>query len=938
MVAHRPSLFLRPRLVAALLLALALPFASAPAWGESLSDLTFAMFKEVKRIRGLKPKGTVGIAERSPEALEVLLKKRIKEEYTTGQLAALQRLLALTGLIPTDYDLVGRYVALLASHALGFYDFKSKTFFLSTRADTSLHASVVLHELVHALQDQHFHVYERLKALKDDEDARTALQALIEGEATAIMLDFTLGLSGKGFYTVPTDELLFYLEGGQEAFKDEPPVMRDFIYFPYEAGLPFIKAVRRRRPWSGVDELYDAPPASAEQVLHPERFLVTPDPPRRVRWPAVPGALRARWRRLDANTLGEFGAYLLVKPFTADEIEAREAAAGWGGDRYLVLEEVEGPGRAVALVAFVWDTERDAEEFVEAYRLGAAARPSTEASASGFGGFSWKARRAQGLGVIERRGDRVLILEGVPPKDLEAFRSLGWSAEVAPPPAGGSPPTMGLARRERFRLVAEAHWKRGDLKQAAFAARQAVSLSASDAEARYLLGSILTVEEATFAEGVDHLTHATVVEPSLGPAHLELGRHMKDLGLADEALTHLSRAHAIMPDHRPASVAYAALLLETGELKAASRVLQPWAESRGRGPELLTILGRTALARGERAAARRHLTAALRLSPSSYANHLASGALEREEGHLKAAEKHLKQASALDKEGTAILVALGDHYRSRGLKDKAEANYRAAVERDPLVPAPAAALGQLALSAGDRNAAAAWFRRALVADPRWRPALEGLKGVRSRQGRPVTRLETLLGRQIAVDEAVRKSLRAGRICFERGLLKRARQQFEKAVRLDDEHPGAWVGLGLVHEREERIGMASSSYLNALASPDPLPPAVSDRLLQWVATRRPPGAFRPILRRFLHAADDEERQRAALTMGALGDRQVVPLLIDHLERRYPPPVKAALVEALGRLGDPAARQPLERLGSTSRDDAVRAAVQRALERLQGPQAR
>ena len=74
------------------------------------------------------------------------------------------------------------------------------------------------------------------------------------------------------------------------------------------------------------------------------------------------------------------------------------------------------------------------------------------------------------------------------------------------------------------------------------------------------------------------------------------------------------------------------------------------------------------------------------------------------------------------------------------------------------------------------------------------------------------------------------------------------------------------------------------------------------------------------------------------MGALGDRQVVPLLIDHLERRYPPPVKAALVEALGRLGDPAARQPLERLGSTSRDDAVRAAVQRALERLQGPQAR
>lgn len=937
MVPHRRLAPGRRRLLAALLLvAVALPLSSSPARGESLSELTFSMLQELKRLRGLEPTGPVGVGQRSPEALRALLEQRIMEEYTTEQLTALQRLMALTGLIPADYDLVGRYVELLASQALGFYDFKSKTFFLSTTAEASLHPPVVLHELTHALQDQHFHIYKRLKALKDDEDARTALQALIEGEATAIMLEHTLGLSGQGFYTMATDELVAQIESNKEAFKDDPPIMRDFIYIPYEMGLPFIKAVRQRRPWSGLDDIYAAPPASTEQVLHPERFLVTPDPPRRVRWPALPGALRLRWRRLDANVLGEVGAYLLVKPFAEDDLQAREAAAGWGGDRYLVLEETRGEGRAAALLAFVWDTERDAEEFTEAYRRGAAARAPTGAIGPGPEAESWMVRRPHGVTLIERRGDRVLILEGVPPEELESFRAFGWSASFGPPPATAPPPTRDLARRERARREAEAALKRGNLDQATRAARLAVALSAVDAEARYLLGSILAAEHATFAEGIEHLTHATTLEPSFGPARLALGRHLNDVGLAEEARIHLERAHAIMPDHLPAATAYASLLLEAGDAEAAQRVLGPWSERRVRDPALLTLLGRAALARGERAAARRHLTAALRMQRSSSA-HLALGKLERQTGNLQAAEEHLKQAAALAPERTAALVALGDLYRTRGLQVKAESAYRAAADRTPPDPAAAASLGQLALAAGERSAAAAWFAQALSADPRWRAALEGLKATRPEEGSSVERLDSLLARPSAVDETVRKAVHVGRRCFERGLLRRARQQYETATRLDDEHPAAWVGLGRVHEREERWDLAARAYLKALASPDPLEPAVHNRLLQWVATRRPPGAVKLVLKQLIHASDDGERQRAALALGALGDRRVVPLLLDHLQRPRPT-VQAAVAEALGRLGDPAAREPLERLAATSEDAEVRAAAKRALERLGGQRAR
>ncbi|MFQ6673065.1 MAG: HEAT repeat domain-containing protein, partial [Candidatus Tectimicrobiota bacterium] len=347
-------------------------------------------------------------------------------------------------------------------------------------------------------------------------------------------------------------------------------------------------------------------------------------------------------------------------------------------------------------------------------------------------------------------------------------------------------------------------------------------------------------------------------------------------------------------------------------------------------PALLTLLGQAALARGDRAAARRHLTAAVRLDPS-VAAHLAFGLLERKAGNLEAAAQHLKEASGLDPAGTTALVALGDLYLAMGQKAEAEATIRAAVARDPLNPAPAAHLGQLAFVANDRPTAEAWFTQALASDPRWHPALEGLTAIRSKDGRTTARLKALLDRPTTVDDAVRKAVRTGRASLEKGLLKRAREQFEKAARLDGEHPGAWAGLGRVHEREERFDLAALAYIKALSSPDPLPPAVRNRLLQWVASRRHPDAFQPILKRFLHATDEGERQRAALALGALGDRRVVPLLVDHLER-HPPPVQAALAEALGRLGDPAAAKPLERLAATSQDEDVRSAVERALAQL------
>lgn len=239
----------------------------------------------------------------------------------------------------------------------------------------------------------------------------------------------------------------------------------------------------------------------------------------------------------------------------------------------------------------------------------------------------------------------------------------------------------------------------------------------------------------------------------------------------------------------------------------------------------------------------------------------------------------------------------------------------------------------MTLAHGDQRGAEELLWQALAADPRWRPALKELKNLLESEGRPVDGLDKLLARPEVLEAQARKALRAGRRCLERGLLRRARLQFEAAARLDREHPGAWAGLGVVHQREERGGLAKVAYFKALSSPDPLPLAERDELFRWVAESRPEGASDAVLKRFLAAKGTSEAQRAVLTLGALGDGRVVPLLVSRLEQSSPP-LQAAIAEALGRLQDPSAKEPLERLGEVSRDEEVLSAVQRALERLAG----
>ena len=115
--------------------------------------------------------------------------------------------------------------------------------------------------------------------------------------------------------------------------------------------------------FGAIDEAYRDPPRSTEHILHPEKYL-SGEEPDDVLMPDLKAALGAGWRELDAGVLGELLTKIYLDTFLSGG-RAIEAATGWGGDAYTLLED--DAGRVLLAIRYSWDTTADAQEFFQAY-------------------------------------------------------------------------------------------------------------------------------------------------------------------------------------------------------------------------------------------------------------------------------------------------------------------------------------------------------------------------------------------------------------------------------------------------------------------------------------------------------------------------------------------------------------------------------------------
>jgi hypothetical protein len=358
---------------------------------------------DIARIRGLRPAGNVDLRFMSQDQLGQYFHDAFDRDYTPSERARDQKLLATLGLIRPEQDLTAIILSLLTEQVIGFYDDDSRRMYLIGEVAEPTAASKVTfaHEFVHALQDQHFN----LKALNppdsDNDDRSGAIHALVEGDAT-----LTMSLFARN--ELSEQERREYLQsqsaGDSGALEQAPLVLRVELLFPYVDGLRFVQSLYRAGGFAALDAAFRNPPQSTEQVLHPEKYTAQ-EAPATMDLPDLATALGEGWRQTATNTLGELDFRILVEQHS-DRQTAERAAAGWGGDRYALLEDAEG--RPAVAIKSSWDSSQDAQEFFRAYgdalrnRYGQQARVlARDSSRQALAGEGYAALVAlQGLDVI----------------------------------------------------------------------------------------------------------------------------------------------------------------------------------------------------------------------------------------------------------------------------------------------------------------------------------------------------------------------------------------------------------------------------------------------------------------------------------------------------------------------------------------------------------
>jgi hypothetical protein len=274
----------------------------------------------------------------------------------------------LLGLLPKDYPLEQKLIDLLTDQIAGVYDPTGREFFIAASTGLAEQRVIMAHELTHALEDQSFHVESWTKAAKGNDDAGLARAAVLEGSATIAMIDYLLRDAGTSFRDLGNFDpslILGDVDISQE-LKDVPMVIRDQLFFPYLAGAAFsVKALDAAGGWTGLHGLFGNPPASTQQIMHPDLYLrgVRPEV---VKLPRMNDVVPRGWKKLDENVMGEFGFNQVFKQFLG-KARADALAAGWSGDRYVIYEQ-SPEGRALLVLSVRLAGETEAASFFAGYR------------------------------------------------------------------------------------------------------------------------------------------------------------------------------------------------------------------------------------------------------------------------------------------------------------------------------------------------------------------------------------------------------------------------------------------------------------------------------------------------------------------------------------------------------------------------------------------
>ncbi len=416
-----------------------------PEQAQQLFSLVDDLLKFSSQETGLPIQGTVKRRLTTRAAVEAYLTEKLNEDQDAKRMQNSEIVLKKFGLLDRDFELKPFLIALLKEQIEAYYDSKTKTVNLLDWIKPDEQKPVLAHELTHALQDQHVDLEKwsdqtppdvSTNAAQDSEhlakdEFDTARQAVVEGQATAVMMDNILKPMGRSLIKDP--EVMDYIKQ-QMGGSDNSPVMArapillsESLMFPYREGLSFEQDVwmdkGREAAFTGT---LDRPPSSSWEIINPREY----EQGRAPNIPLLPNIhqlVDPLYRPYDIGQVGELDLHILASILGGDEA-ARNLSPAWDGGIYWagqLRSATPAEQASTKSIAFfylsVWKSHASAAAFARLYadnlgRKYSGLKPDDAArsTAPAGNGDEQVYSTNEGPVVISTRGKMVFVSESFP--------------------------------------------------------------------------------------------------------------------------------------------------------------------------------------------------------------------------------------------------------------------------------------------------------------------------------------------------------------------------------------------------------------------------------------------------------------------------------------------------------------------------------------------
>lgn len=334
---------------------------------------------------GLPIKHTVKRKLTSREEVVSYLTKHLNDE-DTRRLRRSELVLKKFGLLPREFDLETFLVALLKEEVAGYYDPKTKTVNLLDWVPIEEQEPVMAHELTHALQDQDINLQRWMKRAEKDlgeirkdptpedienDEMDNAREAVLEGQAQAIMFQYAIAPTGHSIATSP--ELVKAMEEetltgtpSTKVFNDAPIFLKESLTFPYSYGMNFvIDLLQKGGKNKAFAALLQNPPHTTRQIMEPETYLSGEKiPPMSI--PDFKHDFKD-YQKFDIGAMGEFDVALLLEQYAGKAVSKKIYPEWRGGYYYAAKAKADTAAPLGLLYVSRWSSPESAAEFAGIY-------------------------------------------------------------------------------------------------------------------------------------------------------------------------------------------------------------------------------------------------------------------------------------------------------------------------------------------------------------------------------------------------------------------------------------------------------------------------------------------------------------------------------------------------------------------------------------------